>query len=41
MSTDFAADRTGLAPSPTGPLSVIDYSARKPNNVDLADDRRF
>ncbi|MEO6955859.1 MAG: benzoyl-CoA 2,3-epoxidase subunit BoxB [Antricoccus sp.] len=43
MSTDSTTDhdRTGPAPSPTGPLSVIDYSERIPNNVDLADDRRL
>ena len=33
--------RTGPAPSPTGPLSKIDYSERIPNNVDLAGDRRL
>ena len=38
MSTDA---RTGPAPSPTGPLSTIDYSERIPNNVDLAGDRRL
>ena len=38
MSTD---DRTGPAPSPTGPLSTIDYSERIPNNVNLAGDRRL
>src|SRR6478736_1317206 len=34
-------DRTGAAPTPTGPLSRIDYSERIPNNVNLADDRRL
>ncbi len=34
-------DRTGAAPTPTGPLSKIDYSERIPNNVDLAGDRRL
>ena len=34
MSTD---DRTGAAPSPTGPLSTIDYTERIPNNVNLAE----
>jgi len=34
-------DRTGPAPSPTGPLSKIDYSERIPNNVDLANDRKL
>src|SRR5450759_4325928 len=38
MSSDA---RTGPAPSPTGPLSTIDYSERIPNNVDLASDRRL
>ncbi len=38
MSTD---PRTGAAPTPTGPLSKIDYSERIPNNVGLADDRRL
>jgi len=38
MSSDA---RTGPAPSPTGPLSTIDYSQRIPNNVDLASDRRL
>lgn len=34
-------DRTGAAPSPTGPLSTIDYSERIPNNVNLSQDRRL
>jgi benzoyl-CoA 2,3-epoxidase subunit B len=34
-------DRTGTAPSPTGPLSTIDYSERIPNNVNLDGDRRL
>src|SRR6476620_2191271 len=34
-------DRTGAAPSPSGPLSKIDYSERIPNNVNLAEDRRL
>lgn len=38
MSTD---SRTGPAPTPSGPLSKIDYSERIPNNVNLADDRRL
>ena len=33
--------RTGAAPTPTGPLSKIDYSERIPNNVNLNDDRRL
>jgi benzoyl-CoA 2,3-dioxygenase component B len=38
MSTDTG---TGPAPSPTGPLSRIDYDERIPNNVALAQDRRL
>ncbi len=38
MTTDA---RTGLAPTPTGPLSQIDYSERIPNNVDLNQNRRL
>ncbi len=38
MSVDA---RTGAAPTPTGPLSKIDYSERIPNNVNLAGDRRL
>jgi benzoyl-CoA 2,3-dioxygenase component B len=38
MTTD---PRTGAAPSPSGPLSRVDYSERIPNNVDLAGDRRL
>jgi benzoyl-CoA 2,3-dioxygenase component B len=38
MSTEA---RTGPAPTPTGPLSSIDYSERIPNNVNLAGDRRL
>ena len=34
-------ERTGPAPSPSGPLSTIDYSERIPNNVNLAGDRRL
>jgi benzoyl-CoA 2,3-epoxidase subunit B len=33
--------RTGKAPTPTGPLSTIDYAERIPNNVNLAGDRRL
>jgi benzoyl-CoA 2,3-dioxygenase component B len=32
---------TGEAPTPTGPTSRIDYSARIPNNVNLAGDRKL
>src|SRR6476661_6356840 len=32
---------TGEAPTPTGPLSRIDYSERIPNNVNLANDRKL
>jgi benzoyl-CoA 2,3-epoxidase subunit B len=31
----------GIAPAPSGPVSVIDYSERIPNNVGLATDRRL
>ena len=52
MSQDQAASRTGdaggaagdivgTAPAPEGPVSVIDYSERIPNNVNLATDRRL
>lgn len=34
-------ERTGAAPTPTGPVSTIDYSERIPNNVNLAGDRRL
>lgn len=34
-------ERTGAAPTPTGPLSPIDYTERIPNNVNLAADRRL
>jgi benzoyl-CoA 2,3-dioxygenase component B len=33
--------QTGEAPTPTGPLSPIDYSQQIPNNVDLNNDRRL
>src|SRR3569833_161730 len=32
---------TGDAPTPTGPLSRIDYSERIPNNVNLSGDRKL
>ena len=32
---------TGEAPTPTGPLSKIDYSEKIPNNVNLAGDRKL
>jgi len=38
MSTD---SRTGPAPTPTGPLSKIDYSERIPNNVDLSSNKKL
>ena len=31
----------GIAPAPSGPVSVIDYSERIPNNVGLGSDRRL
>src|SRR5680860_853012 len=40
-STGSTDTRTGAAPSPTGPLSQIDYTERIPNNVNLAGDRRL
>ncbi len=35
------AELTGPAPQPAGPVSVIDYSERIPNNVGLATDRKL
>jgi benzoyl-CoA 2,3-epoxidase subunit B len=35
------SDIVGAAPQPEGPVSVIDYSERIPNNVSLATDRRL
>jgi benzoyl-CoA 2,3-epoxidase subunit B len=35
------SDIVGAAPAPAGPVSVIDYSERIPNNVGLATDRRL
>src|SRR5712664_2058007 len=35
------SDFVGAAPQPNGPVSVIDYSERIPNNVDLATDRKL
>jgi benzoyl-CoA 2,3-epoxidase subunit B len=35
------SDFVGAAPEPDGPVSVIDYSERIPNNVDLATDRKL
>ena len=32
---------TGIAPAPTGPTSLVDYSQKIPNNVDLSTDRRL
>jgi benzoyl-CoA 2,3-epoxidase subunit B len=34
-------DLVGAAPAPDGPVSIIDYSERIPNNVGLATDRRL
>jgi benzoyl-CoA 2,3-epoxidase subunit B len=39
--TSPTQSQTGEAPTPTGPLSPVDYSQRIPNNVDLANDRRL
>jgi benzoyl-CoA 2,3-dioxygenase component B len=36
-----ADDIVGMAPAPDGPVSVIDYSERIPNNVGLATDRKL
>jgi len=41
MTAPTAPGGTGEAPAPTGPLSLVDYSQRIPNNVDLATDRRL
>ena len=40
-STEFTDEIIGNAPGPDGPVSVIDYSERIPNNVGLATDRRL
>jgi benzoyl-CoA 2,3-epoxidase subunit B len=34
-------DIVGVAPAPDGPVSIIDYSERIPNNVGLATDRKL
>jgi benzoyl-CoA 2,3-dioxygenase component B len=39
--TEHGGPRTGTAPEPSGPTSLIDYSQKIPNNVDLATDRRL
>ncbi|HEX9035033.1 MAG TPA: benzoyl-CoA 2,3-epoxidase subunit BoxB [Streptosporangiaceae bacterium] len=40
--SEFAGpDMLGTAPQPEGPVSVVDYSERIPNNVDLATDRKL
>jgi benzoyl-CoA 2,3-epoxidase subunit B len=41
MSETWDSDITGPAPQPDGPVSVIDYSERIPNNVNLATDRKL
>ena len=38
---ELDAELTGPAPAPGGPVSVIDYSERIPNNVGLATDRKL
>jgi benzoyl-CoA 2,3-epoxidase subunit B len=40
-STEFTDEIIGNAPAPDGPVSIIDYSERIPNNVGLATDRRL
>ena len=40
-TTDQPVTQTGTAPAPTGPTSLIDYTQKIPNNVDLATDRRL
>jgi benzoyl-CoA 2,3-dioxygenase component B len=40
-STPNSGTVTGEAPTPTGPLSKIDYSELIPNNVNLAGDRKL
>jgi benzoyl-CoA 2,3-epoxidase subunit B len=42
-SPDHSSDEpiVGTAPAPDGPVSIIDYSERIPNNVGLATDRRL
>jgi benzoyl-CoA 2,3-epoxidase subunit B len=39
--TNASDELVGTAPAPSGPVSVIDYSERIPNNVGLATDRRL
>ncbi|WP_408899697.1 benzoyl-CoA 2,3-epoxidase subunit BoxB (plasmid) [Nocardioides sp. R1-1] len=41
MTIQANDNRTGAAPTPTGPLSKIDYSEKIPNNVNLSEDRRL
>ena len=43
MSENDVSDSeiVGAAPPPAGPVSVIDYTERIPNNVDLATDRKL
>src|ERR1700722_1859473 len=40
-TTEFSDEIIGTAPAPDGPVSIIDYSERIPNNVGLATDRRL
>src|SRR5215472_737619 len=41
MSQSNYEELTGPAPEPGGPVSVIDYAERIPNNVNLSTDRRL
>jgi benzoyl-CoA 2,3-epoxidase subunit B len=41
MSDSGHEELTGPAPQPDGPVSVIDYNERIPNNVNLSTDRRL
>ena len=40
-TTEYADEIIGTAPAPDGPVSIIDYSERIPNNVGLATDRKL
>ena len=40
-TTEYDDEIIGNAPAPDGPVSVIDYSERIPNNVGLATDRKL
>ncbi|HEY3980853.1 MAG TPA: benzoyl-CoA 2,3-epoxidase subunit BoxB, partial [Streptosporangiaceae bacterium] len=40
-TTEYSDEIIGAAPAPDGPVSIIDYSERIPNNVGLATDRKL